>query len=129
MFDENVQIPNIEENRETTLPIFGPDVNLPDESIIEGFKKKYPGYDIYAIPIAGQTWIFRDIHRDEYYKLRSQTGPGTTPEQFEEKIAKLCTLYPEAVDFGTGKAGVPTILSDLIFLASGFEPGAPPVKL
>lgn len=115
------------ENEESSVDVLI-DPDMVSEERVEELKAKYPDNDIYAVPIAGEVWIYRDIRRPEYYKLKNDPI-AAQPEAFEEMIVKLCVLYPESIDFEKGKAGVPAVLADLIFLSSGFEPAAPPVKL
>jgi len=97
------------------------------EEEIDHIKAQYPDNDIYAVPIAGIMWVYRDIKTPEYHELRG--AQVTTPEEFEALVVDRCVLSPTKYSFKEGKAGLVPVLCDLVFMASGFEPSAQPIKL
>jgi hypothetical protein len=99
-------------------PIFpgGPTVTQ-----VEMWKRQWEGYDIIAIEILGQYFIFRTLNRFEYKQLAAI--PNLNPLQREEIICETCTLWPSGYNFknmAVAKAGIPSTYSQIIMENSGF---------
>lgn len=77
--------------------------------------------EIYMSDFGDKTYLWRPIRRKEFKDLNKIEGVDEF--NLEERICTLCVLWPE--DFNHhqiifGKAGVPTMLSQLITEKSGF---------
>lgn len=88
---------------------------------VANWKSAFDG-EIYASNFGDDTFIWRPIKRKEFRDI--QNIEGTVDEYYkEEQICQRCILWPEnwnAQKQRLGKAGLPTILSQLIMEKSGF---------
>lgn len=91
---------------------------------VEEWKSRFDG-EIYMSEFSGVVYIWRPIRRKEYRDMqRTEHGSAQDFEYYlEEAICNTCVLWPE--DYSShkmtfGKAGIPTMLSQLIMERSGF---------
>lgn len=110
---------------------------VPSQEWIDASKKKYG--KIYKTVLSGDTYVYRSLKRSEYKELQklveptmTQQGPVVSTEQqsqLEEEAAKRCVIWPEDFATSDNKAGVATVIANLISTSSGFEIDEPPVEL
>ncbi|GIN55163.1 MULTISPECIES: hypothetical protein [Bacillus subtilis group] len=103
--------------------------NGPTRKEIEGWKNKYSGY-IYFVPFEGDVFIFRALQRPEYREIVSNTT--LTALDREEAFTEKCVIYP--YDFSLEKikksrAGIASLLAEMIMEKSGFVAQTAPIKL
>jgi hypothetical protein len=124
---ENIELQNkpsgdYEENRPKLFPYDEPlFVGGPTKTQIDSWKKQWTGYDIYAIEVIGQYFIFRTLNRFEYKQLVAE--PDLDPLQREEIICETVTLWPRAYKWdkmAIEKAGIPSTYAQIIMDKSGF---------
>ncbi len=108
---------------------FSPVVNGgPTRREVEGWKEKYEF--VYFTPFDGSVFVWRAISRPEYREIvRDQT---LTALDREELFTEKCVLYP--YDFSLDKikksrAGIASLLSEMIMEKSGFVAQSSPIKL
>jgi hypothetical protein len=78
----------------------------------------------------GEIFIWRTLRRKEFKDIMKVEGADAMYR--EERVCEKCVLWPEKYDFiamTTGKAGVPTLLSEQIMDRSGFTSKSGPVML
>ena len=95
--------------------------------------------DVYRVSIGGEVYVYRKLRRSEYKDLQKSmtpemgpNGPVVSAEQsqaLEERIAEVCTIWPENYKELDSPAGVPTVLAGYISNSSGFDVDAPPELL
>ena len=89
---------------------------------VADWKSRFNG-EVYMSDFASDTFIWRPIRRNEYKKLQRVEGKADSFYQ-EEAMCRTCVLWPEDYanhDMSFGKAGVPSMLADLILEYSGFS--------
>lgn len=91
---------------------------------VEDWKSRFDG-EIYMSEFNGVVYIWRPIRRKEYRDIQRIEHSSTQDFEYylEEQICNACVLWPE--DYSShkmtfGKAGIPTMLSQLIMERSGF---------
>lgn len=106
------------------------EINEYDDVIFEGgplmsevmsWKKQYEGYDVYAVEIMGQYFVFRTLNRYEYKQIIALQNKDAL--QREEIFCETVTLWPANFDYSniaTGKAGIPSMFAKIIMEKSGF---------
>ena len=101
----------------------------PTRQEIEEWKDRYG--NVYFTPFEGETFIWRTLGRGEYRELIRDTN--LTMLDREERITDKCVLFPRNFSCETytktGKAGVPSLLSEMIMDKSGFVAQSAPIKL
>lgn len=101
----------------------------PTRQEIEEWKDKYGS--VYFTPFEGETFIWRTLSRSEYREIIRDTE--LTMLDREEKITDKCILFPRNFSCDTytknGKAGVPSLLSEMVMDKSGFVAQSAPIKL
>ncbi|MCD7910955.1 hypothetical protein KC480_05370 [Bacillus velezensis] len=103
--------------------------NGPTRKEVEGWKEKYSGF-IYFVPFEGDIFIFRPLERPEYREIVSNTT--LTALDREEVFTEKCVIYP--YDFSIEKikksrAGIASLLAEMIMEKSGFVAQTAPIKL
>jgi len=99
-------------------PLF---VGGPTITQVETWKRQWEDYNLMAIEIMGQYFVFRTLNRFEYKQLAAI--PNLDPLQREEIICETCTLWPSKYDFrkmAIGKAGIPSTYAQIVMENSGF---------
>lgn len=84
------------------------------------WKSRFNG-EIYMSDFGQDTFIWRPLRRNEYKTM--QRAEGQNEMFMEESVCRTCVLWPE--NFGSkgmafGKAGIPSMLSQIITEKSGF---------
>jgi len=93
----------------------------PTYNDLEGWKSQFNN-EIYMTEFdEGEAFIWRPIRRKEYKEISKIQGA----DQFfkEERICDKCVLFPKNygyMNMTQGKAGIPSLLSELILEKSGF---------
>lgn len=104
--------------------------NGPSIGQIEEWKSLYND-EVYMTDFENNDiFIWRPIRRSEYKNIFKVEGSDAYYR--EEKITTTCLLWPKnksALLRTHGKAGIPTILSELIMEKSGYNPHTTSVKL
>lgn len=93
----------------------------PTKTQIDSWKKQWDGYDIYAVEIMEQFFVFRTLNRFEYKQLVALQN--IDPLQREEIICETVTLWPRKYKWdtmATEKAGIPSSFAQIIMDKSGF---------
>lgn len=100
----------------------------PTRQEVEEWKDKH-GH-VYFTPFEAEIYIWRTLDRPEYREIiRNQE---ITMLDREEIITEKCVLYPRNFTAKTmikGRAGVPSLLSEMIMDKSGFVAQSAPIKL
>jgi hypothetical protein len=125
---EMIQSPSGEmyTKEEWEAPVFA---DGPTRKEVEAWKEKYG--QVYFTPFDDLIVIWRTLSRPEYREIiRNQE---LTMLDREEIIADKCVLFP--YDFSckkyteNGRAGIPSLLSEMIMDKSGFVAKSAPIKL
>ncbi|WP_089097204.1 hypothetical protein [Parageobacillus galactosidasius] len=125
---EMIQAPSGEmyTKEEWESPVFA---NGPTRKEVEAWKEKYG--QVYFTPFEDLIVIWRTLSRPEYREIvRNQ---DLTMLDREEIIADKCVLFP--YDFSckkyteNGRAGIPSLLTEMIMDKSGFIAKTAPIKL
>lgn len=101
----------------------------PTRREVEGWKQRYAGF-VYFTPFDNDVFVWRTLNRPEYREIiRDQT---LTALDREEHFTEKCVLYP--YDFSMEKikksrAGIASLLSEMIMDKSGFVAQSAPIKL
>jgi hypothetical protein len=86
--------------------------------------------DVYFTEFDEDVYLWRSLRRKEYKDIMKINGADQYYK--EERIVDKVMLYPENYNFismTNGKAGVPTLLSELVMEKSGFSAKTGAVKL
>jgi hypothetical protein len=86
--------------------------------------------DVYLTEFDEDVYLWRSLRRKEYKDIMKINGADQYYK--EERIVDKVMLYPENYNFismTNGKAGVPTLLSELVMEKSGFSAKTGAVKL
>lgn len=103
-------------NGEELLFPGGPSLNK-----VEEWKSQFGG-EVYLTEFEEEVFLWRPIKRKEYKEIAKIQNADSFYK--EERIAERCVLYPENYNFMSmtaGKAGIPTLLAELIMEKSGFQ--------
>lgn len=85
--------------------------------------KKLHGY-VYKINLGGKDYYFRTLTRDDYIDILSAQALAEDPsKKFDHdlEVCKKCILSECSEDELTKKAGIATVITERIMIASGFE--------
>lgn len=100
----------------------------PSRKEVEGWKSRYT--HVYFTPFDGEVYVWRTLQRPEYREIiRDAT---LTALDREEMFTEKCVLFP--YDFSLEKikksrAGIASLLSEMIMDKSGFVAQSAPIKL
>lgn len=86
--------------------------------------------DIYLTEFDQEVFVWRTLKRKEYKEIMKVQGADNFYK--EERICDKVMLYPENYNFmemGRGKAGIPTLVSELVMEKSGFQAKTGAMKL
>lgn len=101
----------------------------PTRQEVEEWKDKYGS--VYFTPFEGEIFIWRTLSRPEYREIIRNTELNMLDR--EEIITDKCVLFPRNYSCQTytqkGRAGVPSLLSEMIMDKSGFVAQSAPIKL
>ena len=92
----------------------------PTYDMLADWKSRYKE-EVYMTDFNTQVFIWRPLRRSEYKTM--QRAQGTDEFYNEESVCRTCVLWPENYanqERAFGKAGIPTLLSQLILEQSGF---------
>lgn len=102
--------------------------NGPTRMEVEEWKERYGG--IYFTPFEGEPFVWRTLSRPEYREIiRDQT---LTALDREEMFTEKCVLFPRNFTIEKmlkSRAGIPSLLSEMIMEKSGFVAQSAPIKL
>jgi hypothetical protein len=122
--EETFADPNVPIGEEEIFP------GGPTRDQLEEWKSQFNG-EIYMTEFdADEVFIWRPIRRKEYKDIAKI--PNADQFYKEERIVTTCILYPKsfsAANMSFGKAGIPTLLSELIMEKSGFVAQTGSMKL
>lgn len=98
---------------------------------VEEWKSRYNGEVFLTDFEDGEIYLWRPINRKEYKSIMAIEG--STGMYREEAICQTVILWPKG-NISTklrtfGKAGVPTLLSELILEKSGYNPNTQTIRL
>ncbi len=114
---------DVEDGNQTIFP------NGPTYNKVEEWKSLYK--EIYLTEFDDDLiFVWRPLLRKEYKEIMKIESA----DQFyrEERVCERCVLWPEGYSFmamGSGRAGIPTFLSEQIIAKSGFEAQTTALKL
>jgi hypothetical protein len=104
---------------------------------IDAWKKEYG--KVFKVVIGGETYVYRMLKRPEYRQLQAEVAPELTEKNpaiaqeannnLEEKLFKLCVLWPENLEIDELPAGIPSVLAPMISEASGYQIDEEPTEL
>lgn len=102
--------------------------NGPLRKEVEGWKKRYK--HVYFTPFEDEIYVWRTLQRPEYREIIRDTT--LTALDREELFTEKCVLYP--YDFSLEKikksrAGIASLLAEMIMDKSGFVAQSAPIKL
>lgn len=103
-------------------------LNGPSRKEVEGWKERYN--HVYFTPFDDDVFVWRTLQRPEYREIIRDTS--LTALDREELFTEKCVLYP--YDFSLEKikksrAGIASLLSEMIMDKSGFVAQSAPIKL
>jgi len=124
--EEEKAIPNelIGENGEELLFPNGPSV-----AQVEEWKSQF-GEEVYLTEFEEEVFLWRPITRREYKGVMKNQQADSFYK--EERICEAVVLYPQGYNFNNminGKAGIPTLLAELVMEKSGFQAKTAAMKL
>lgn len=114
----------VNENGEELLMPGGPTIEQ-----VEKWKSMYND-EVYLTEFDNEVFLWRPITRKEFKDIMKLQNADSFYR--EERICEKCVLFPEQYNFSAmvrGKAGIPTVLSELIMEKSGFVPKQGSIKL
>jgi hypothetical protein len=103
--------------------------NGPTVSQVEEWKSRF-GDEIYLTEFEEEVFLWRPISRKEYKQVMKV--PNADSFYKEERICEAVILYPQGYNFMAmtqGKAGIPTLLAELVMEKSGFQAKTGAMKL
>lgn len=125
--EEKVEDVDLHQTDEEIMEFEGSDIIFeggPTYDQVEEWKSRFDG-EIYMSEFNGVVYIWRPIRRKEYRDIQRIEHASSQDFEYylEEQICNTCVLWPE--DYSShkmtfGKAGIPTMLSQLIMERSGF---------
>lgn len=101
----------------------------PALSQVEEWKSRYRD-EVYLTEFEEEVFLWRPITRKEYKQVMKVQNADSFYK--EERICEACILYPQQYNFmqmTAGKAGIPTLLAELIMEKSGFQAKTGAMKL
>lgn len=101
----------------------------PPVAQIEEWKSQYSD-EVYLTEFEEDIFIWRPITRKEYKQVMKIQNADSFYK--EERICEAVVLYPVKYDFmvmTAGKAGIPTLLAELVMEKSGFQAKTGAMKL
>jgi hypothetical protein len=131
------EVEAVEEVQPEVLPdeLIGPDGEEllfpggPSVSQVEEWKSRF-GDEIYLTEFEEEIFLWRPITRKEYKQVMKV--PNADSFYKEERICEAVILYPQNYNFmamTAGKAGIPTLLAELVMEKSGFQAKTGAMKL
>lgn len=96
---------------------------------LEEWKSQFSD-EVYLTEFEEDIFLWRPITRKEYKGVMKVQNADSFYK--EERICEACVLYPEQYNFMSmtnGKAGIPTLLAELIMEKSGFQAKTAAMKL
>lgn len=103
--------------------------NGPSLSKIEEWKSRFND-EVYLTEFEEEVFLWRPISRKEYKQVMKVQSADSFYK--EERICEAVILYPENYNFmvmTSGKAGIPTLLAELVMEKSGFQAKTGAMKL
>lgn len=119
--EKAVQAPDAPENE--LLSPTGEELLFPDGptiSLVEEWKARFG--EIYLTEFGEDVYIWRTLLRPEYKGIVQVKGADSYYK--EERITEAAVLWPEGYNFESiarGKAGIPSLISELVIEKSGFQ--------
>jgi hypothetical protein len=110
---------------EWKAPIF---VNGPTRQEVEEWKEKHG--EVFFTPFDQEYYVWRVLTRPEYRTLINDKT--LTAMDREEAMTEICVLFPRNFTrekMKANKAGIPSLLSEMIMDKSGFVASSAPIKL
>lgn len=101
----------------------------PSVAQVEEWKSQF-GDEVYLTEFEEEIFLWRPISRKEYKQVMKVQNADSFYK--EERICEACILFPAQYNFmnmSMGKAGVPTLLAELIMEKSGFQAKTAAMKL
>lgn len=92
----------------------------PSVDAIEEWKSRYG--EIYLTEFEEDVFIWRSLTRKEYKEIMKIANADNFYK--EERICDKVVIWPEGYNFlkmGQGKAGIPTLIAELVMEKSGFQ--------
>lgn len=88
---------------------------------IKEWKDKYTF--VYKITLSAKDYYFRTLTREDYIEILSIQATMEDPRKFDHdlEVTKKCLLSDWTEAELTKKAGISTVLTERIMIASGFE--------
>lgn len=117
-------------NKEETSDTIFDDGSGPTLSEVETWKSTYNGEVFITDFGSNDVYVWRPLKRSEYRNIIKDEGRSTSSR--EETIVQAVLLWPTNINLeirNNGKAGVPTVLSEMILDNSGFNPNTRTYKL
>ena len=96
---------------------------------VEEWKSRFKE-EVYLTEFEEEVFLWRPITRKEYKQVMKVQNADSFYK--EERICEACILYPKGYNFmamTAGKAGIPTLLAELIMEKSGFQAKTGAMKL
>lgn len=96
---------------------------------VEEWKSRF-SEEVYLTEFEEDIFLWRPITRKEYKQIMKINNADSFYK--EERICEACVLYPQNYNFMTmtsGKAGIPTLLAELVMEKSGFQAKTGAMKL
>lgn len=126
---EELEIPTESDEEEVDEDLLFP--AGPTIEDVEEWKSRYNGEVFLTDFEDGEIYLWRPINRKEYKSIMAIEG--STGMYREEAICQTVILWPKG-NISTklrtfGKAGVPTLLSELILEKSGYNPNTQTIRL
>lgn len=133
------EVEGMEEEQEVNgvLPdeLIGPDgeelifQNGPSVAQVEEWKSRFND-EVYLTEFEEEIFLWRPITRKEYKQVMKINNADSFYK--EERICEAVVLFPENYNFMVmtqGKAGIPTLLAELVMEKSGFQAKTGAMKL
>lgn len=103
--------------------------NGPSRMEVEEWKERYDGH-IYFTPFEGEVFVWRTLQRPEYREIIRDTTLNALDR--EELFTEKCVLFPRNFSIEKikkSRAGIASLLSEMIMDKSGFVAQSAPIKL
>jgi hypothetical protein len=147
------EVLEVMEEQESTVPVpeapaapEAPETSIPQELLgpngeellfpggpaltqVEEWKSRFRE-EVYLTEFEEEIFLWRPITRKEYKQVMKVQNADSFYK--EERICEACILYPQNYNFmqmTAGKAGIPTLLAELIMEKSGFQAKTGAMKL
>jgi hypothetical protein len=102
--------------------------NGPSRQEVEEWKERHG--QVYFTPFSNDVFVWRTLQRPEYREIISDATLNALDR--EEYFTEKCVLYPRnfsLVNIKKSRAGIPSLLSEMIMEKSGFVAQSAPIKL